>query len=114
MITSGDAGYNMMRMWNGALGVAPENCLVSPAYVVLAPQNDVVFKFFEYLFKRPALLILLIATHEGLQKTACVYTTTIFPVSLCDTRDVKSNNASLTASPSSPLRSPPKPQSSPL
>ena len=26
-----DIAYNMMRMWQGALGVAPEDCLVSPA-----------------------------------------------------------------------------------
>ena len=30
----GDIAYNMMRMWQGAVGVAPVDGLVSPAYVV--------------------------------------------------------------------------------
>lgn len=28
----GDLVYNMMRMWQGAVGQAPEECMVSPAY----------------------------------------------------------------------------------
>ena len=34
---SGDLAYNMMRMWQGAVGVAPVDGLVSPAYVVARP-----------------------------------------------------------------------------
>ena len=30
----GDIAYNMMRMWQGATGVAPLDGLISPAYVV--------------------------------------------------------------------------------
>jgi hypothetical protein len=30
----GDIAYNMMRMWQGAVGIAPADGLVSPAYVV--------------------------------------------------------------------------------
>ena len=30
----GDIAYNMMRMWQGAVGVIPVDGLVSPAYVV--------------------------------------------------------------------------------
>jgi type I restriction enzyme, S subunit len=30
----GDLAYNMMRMWQGAVGVAPVDGLISPAYVV--------------------------------------------------------------------------------
>ncbi|MBK7284433.1 MAG: hypothetical protein IPI83_08725 [Sphingomonadales bacterium] len=33
-----DHVYNMMRMWQGAVGRAPEDCMVSPAYVVLQPK----------------------------------------------------------------------------
>src|SRR5271169_1748522 len=33
----GDIAYNMMRMWQGAVGVVPEDGLVSPAYVVARP-----------------------------------------------------------------------------
>ena len=64
----GDVVYNMMRMWQGALGVAPEDCLVSPAYVVLAPKKDAVPLFFQYMFKRPEMLLLLTAHSRGLTK----------------------------------------------
>lgn len=63
-----DIAYNMMRMWQGALGVAPEDCLVSPAYVVLTPQDGVVSRFFEYLFNLPASLLLLTSHSRGLTK----------------------------------------------
>src|SRR5690606_14881250 len=35
---SGDIAYNMMRLWQGAVGVVPEDGLVSPAYVVAMPR----------------------------------------------------------------------------
>jgi type I restriction enzyme, S subunit len=63
-----DIVYNMMRMWQGALGVAFEDCLVSPAYIVLAPQKYVVSRFFEYLFKLPTSLLLLTSYSRGLTK----------------------------------------------
>ena len=39
--SEGDFCYNMMRMWQGASGIAPTDCLVSPAYVVCRPTNAV-------------------------------------------------------------------------
>lgn len=63
-----DIAYNMMRMWQGALGVAVEDCMVSPAYVVLAPQKGVASPFFAYFFKLPSSLRLLTATSRGLTK----------------------------------------------
>lgn len=63
-----DIAYNMMRMWQGALGVAPEDCLVSPAYIVLAPAKDAVPVFFQYLFKLPATILLLTSHSRGLTK----------------------------------------------
>lgn len=35
----GDIVYNMMRMWQGAVGLAQEESMVSPAYVVLSPKD---------------------------------------------------------------------------
>lgn len=64
----GDIVYNMMRMWQGAQGVAPEDCMVSPAYVVLSPRSGVCSDFFAYLFKLPQSLSLLTATSRGLTK----------------------------------------------
>lgn len=67
-VFKGDIAYNMMRMWQGAQGVAPEDCMVSPAYIVLAPRVGVCAEFFAYLFKLPTYLELLTATSRGLTK----------------------------------------------
>ena len=48
---AGDLAYNMMRMWQGAAGLAPVDGLVSPAYVVARPFPGVVAGYFAYLFR---------------------------------------------------------------
>ncbi len=63
-----DIVYNMMRMWQGASGVASEHCMVSPAYVVLGPQAGAHSQFFGYLFKLPQCLRLLTSHSQGLTK----------------------------------------------
>lgn len=50
----GDVAYNIMRMWQGAVGVAPCDGLISPAYVVARPLDDVESRFFTYLFRTTA------------------------------------------------------------
>jgi type I restriction enzyme, S subunit len=50
----GDLAYNTMRMWQGAIGMAPVDGLVSPAYVVARPLPGVEPRFFEYLFRTDA------------------------------------------------------------
>ena len=50
----GDIAYNMMRMWQGAVGVAPTSGLVSPAYVVARPRVGVIARYFAYLFRTAA------------------------------------------------------------
>lgn len=52
----GDLAYNMMRMWQGALGVSPVDGLVSPAYIVAHPFDDVEAHFYAYLFRTDAYL----------------------------------------------------------
>lgn len=47
----GDIAYNMMRMWQGAVGVSPVDGLVSPAYVVARPHAGTNTRFFDYLFR---------------------------------------------------------------
>lgn len=64
----GDIAYNMMRMWQGALGTASEDCMVSPAYVVLKPRSGTCPEFFAYFFKLPQSLKLLTITSRGLTK----------------------------------------------
>lgn len=62
----GDIVYNMMRMWQGAVGVAPEECMVSPAYVVLSPKKHTSSQFFDQWFKSKRMLYLLGAYSHGL------------------------------------------------
>lgn len=47
----GDVAYNMMRMWQGAVGVAPVDGLISPAYVVARPFPEVDSRYYTYLFR---------------------------------------------------------------
>lgn len=50
----GDIAYNMMRMWQGAVGAAPVDGLVSPAYVVARPYPATETRYFSYLFRTAA------------------------------------------------------------
>ena len=52
-ICKGDLVYNKMRMWQGAVGIAPAEGRVSTAYVVCQPIRDLVPEFFEYLYRTP-------------------------------------------------------------
>jgi type I restriction enzyme S subunit len=50
----GDIAYNMMRMWQGAVGVAPEDGLISPAYVVARSLAGTDSRYFAHLFRTGA------------------------------------------------------------
>ena len=65
-VEKNDISYNMMRMWQGAYGLAPENCMVSPAYVVLQPKENVSSEFFIRYFNRSRSLYLFKAFSYGL------------------------------------------------
>lgn len=45
LVRRDDIAYNMMRMWQGVLGRAEYDCLVSPAYVVMTPGPRVTSRF---------------------------------------------------------------------
>ncbi len=49
----GDIAFNKMRMWQGAVGVAPEDGLVSPDYVVAAPTGPLLPEYAGLLFRTP-------------------------------------------------------------
>ena len=49
----GDLAYNMMRLWQGAVGMAPVEGLVSPAYIVARPLTGTNTRYFELLFRTP-------------------------------------------------------------
>jgi type I restriction enzyme S subunit len=53
LIEEGDIAYNMMRMWQGASGLATDAGLVSPAYVVIRSRGTVDPAFASYWFKMP-------------------------------------------------------------
>jgi len=63
---SGDIVYNMMRMWQGAAGIADEECMVSPAYVVLSPKEKTSSEFFNYCIENARMLYKLWAYSHGL------------------------------------------------
>ncbi|MFB9124554.1 restriction endonuclease subunit S [Paraburkholderia dipogonis] len=58
----------MMRMWQGAFGIAVEDCMVSPAYVVLKPNEGVLSDFYGRLLKLPYSLRILTSHSHGLTK----------------------------------------------
>ena len=47
----GDVVFNKMRMWQGAVGIAPEDGLVSPDYTVAASIGDLSPEYAELLFR---------------------------------------------------------------
>lgn len=48
----GDLVFNMMRAWQGALGVAKAEGMVSPAYITAIPSADVYPEFMDYCLRR--------------------------------------------------------------
>ena len=56
LVKKGDIAYNSMRMWQGASGYSPYEGIVSPAYTVISPAEDVCSRFFAYMFKTPGLI----------------------------------------------------------
>jgi type I restriction enzyme S subunit len=51
---AGDIVFNKMRMWQGAVGVAPQDGLVSPDYLVAAPEDGILPEFAGLLFRTEA------------------------------------------------------------
>jgi type I restriction enzyme S subunit len=66
LVRAGDIAYNMMRMWQGASGLASHNAIVSPAYIVLAPTTDVDPLFASYWFKSARMIYLFWAYSYGI------------------------------------------------
>lgn len=50
-VLSGELVYNKMRMWQGAVGVAPQDGIVSPAYIICSPRVALDARYFEYLYR---------------------------------------------------------------
>lgn len=66
LVRKGDIAYNMMRMWQGASGLASVDAIVSPAYIVLEATKDMDPVFASYLFKSARMIYLFWAYSYGL------------------------------------------------
>lgn len=66
VVHKGDIVYNMMRMWQGASGLATKDGIISPAYIVLAPKTGIDPQYASYLFKTKRLIYLFWAYSYGL------------------------------------------------
>lgn len=62
----GDLVYNTMRMWQGALGVAENSGVISPAYIVMRPKSNIIPQYAFYLLKSYTYLHYLKAYSYGL------------------------------------------------
>ncbi len=65
---AGDIAYNMMRMWQGAVGVTPVDGLVSPAYVVARPLDGTNPRYFSALFRTSAYTTAVDRSSRGIVK----------------------------------------------
>ncbi len=66
LIRKNDIAYNMMRMWQGASGLAETDGILSPAYVVLAPKENIDPLFASYWFKSSRMIHLFWAYSYGI------------------------------------------------
>ena len=66
IIRKGDVGYNTMRMWQGVSAVSDLDGIVSPAYTICIPKEDVNVRFMGYFFKFPPIVYLFWRYSQGL------------------------------------------------
>ena len=55
-----------MRMWQGACGCSKYEGIVSPAYTVIVPKEDICSYFFNYMFKTNRMLKVFRLNSQGL------------------------------------------------
>lgn len=66
VVHTGDIAYNSMRMWQGASGYSPYEGILSPAYTVIKPKENIYSKFFAQYFKRNDVIWLFRINSQGL------------------------------------------------
>lgn len=66
IVKKGDIAYNSMRMWQGASGFSPYNGILSPAYTVISPKENVNSLFMSYMFKKYDMIQLFKRNSQGL------------------------------------------------
>jgi len=55
-VYTGDLVFNMMRAWQGAIGVAKNEGMISPAYISAIPNNEVYPLFMDYALRRKSVI----------------------------------------------------------
>ena len=55
-IVPGDIGYNTMRMWQGVSALSNLEGIISPAYTVCIPKENIYAPFARHLFKFPSMV----------------------------------------------------------
>lgn len=65
-ILPGDIGYNTMRMWQGVSGLSKYEGIVSPAYTILKPVENIDSLYMSYLFKTSNVINLFYRYSQGL------------------------------------------------
>lgn len=66
IVCIGDIAYNSMRMWQGASGLSIYSGVLSPAYTVIVPRNNISGLFFSYQFKLPFMINMFRNNSQGL------------------------------------------------
>ncbi|WP_236832210.1 restriction endonuclease subunit S [Bacillus pumilus] len=56
-VRSGDLVFNMMRAWQGAIGVAKIEGMVSPAYITAIPNKKLFPPFMDYCLRRHEIIV---------------------------------------------------------
>jgi type I restriction enzyme S subunit len=65
-IAPGDIGYNTMRMWQGVSALSALEGIVSPAYTICSPTNQIDGRFAAHFFKLPHTVHLFHRYSQGL------------------------------------------------
>lgn len=65
-ICPGDIGYNTMRMWQGVCGLSQLEGIVSPAYTIVTPKDNIDGEFMALLFKSLPVIHLFHRHSQGL------------------------------------------------
>nr|WP_260490546.1 restriction endonuclease subunit S [Enterococcus faecalis] len=66
VVKQGDIAYNSMRMWQGASGFSPFNGILSPAYTVISPKENIDGIFMAYMFKKHDMIQVFKRNSQGL------------------------------------------------
>jgi type I restriction enzyme S subunit len=83
VVMKSDLVVNTMLAWNGSMGVAPIDGIVSPAYAVYRPLQEVDSKFFKYLLTTPLFKGVIRAWSSGIQDSRLrLYPNKFFKITL--------------------------------